>query len=696
MSNNIGINLIEVDGAGAPAIVGAPTSVAGFNILTRRGVPNRATRVNSYTEFAKRFGGHFSGGLGAYLVKGFFDNGGRTAWINRVAGASTAAQASINDLDAAATLRLRGGYRGLEDPGTWGNALYYSIAANDSTSTRLQETAPASVTAQQALADQTDLSGGATLSVIVDGESAATQIQLVAGDFPNPTQATREQIRDAINGKTTKLTASITNANELQLTSSGITAAVNGEFSQIEVTAAAATLGITAAIAAVSGTPANVTARQTTLRNADGFAPGDAVRFRNGNTTANVKLIRVVENTGEIEWAADLANPAGFQSPDTTVERIAFDLTIAQGGKEEEHIVETHTDLSMESDAPNFVEDVLNDEVRGSEYVTATDLESASAVGQNVPAATTGFEPLENGADGAATPGDLIGSEPQRTGFFAFNGIDVQLLTTERTEPAIVSAALTYAAGRGDCVFVGAVPQGFVEAGQAIGYGKSFQGKKVYGALYGPWIKVFDPIGAGAAPFKWIPPVGHILGVYARIEGVRGVWKAPAGDEAKVRGALDVEVQLDDAAHTQHVKEGSVNAVRHVPGSGIVVDSSRSLSTDTRWLYINVRLLFNFVKSSLKTGLRWVRQEPNRDTLWDSVKYGSLQPFLMGLWRQGAFGTGEPAQVFRIIVDQSNNPPESIEQGILNIEVYFYPSRPAEIIRIQVGQLPSGSTASES
>jgi phage tail sheath protein FI len=244
-------------------------------------------------------------------------------------------------------------------------------------------------------------------------------------------------------------------------------------------------------------------------------------------------------------------------------------------------------------------------------------------------------------------------------------------------------------------MYVGSVPQGFVAAGQAIAYGKAFQGKKVYGALYGPWILVPDPAGVGNNPVKTLPPIGHVMGVYARVETSRGIWKAPAGDEANLLGVLDVETRLSDTDHTALVKEGSVNGIRAVPRSGIIIDASRTLSTDTRWLYVNVRLLFNFVKSSLKNGLRWVRQEPNRDTLWDAIRIQTVTPFLMGLWRQGAFGTGTPEQVFTVIVDASNNPPDQVDQGNLKVEIYFYPSKPAETIIIIVGQQPSGATASE-
>jgi phage tail sheath protein FI len=112
-------------------------------------------------------------------------------------------------------------------------------------------------------------------------------------------------------------------------------------------------------------------------------------------------------------------------------------------------------------------------------------------------------------------------------------------------------------------------------------------------------------------------------------------------------------------------------------------------------MYVGVRLLFNFVKSSLKSGLRWVRQEPNRDALWNAIKFNAVTPFLLGLWRQGAFGTGSPEQVFTVICDASNNPPAQVDQGILTVEIYFYPSKPAETIEIIVGQQPSGATATE-
>jgi phage tail sheath protein FI len=196
-------------------------------------------------------------------------------------------------------------------------------------------------------------------------------------------------------------------------------------------------------------------------------------------------------------------------------------------------------------------------------------------------------------------------------------------------------------------------------------------------------------------PRLFIPPVGHVLGVYARMAAESGVWRAPAGDDAVVNLALGVEFPMTDADLTDLVENGSVNGIRAVPGSGIVIDSSRTLSTDTRWRYVNVRRLFNFVKASLRDSLRFVAQEPHDDGLRRRVKFNVVMPFLLGLWSQGAFGSDPEEQVFTIKCDATNNPPAQVQQGFFTLEVYFYPVKPAEKIIITVAQQPSGATASE-
>ena len=389
------------------------------------------------------------------------------------------------------------------------------------------------------------------------------------------------------------------------------------------------------------------------------------------------------ENPGV--WGNDIAIRIA-DNPDVTG---TYDLFVRYKGE----VVETWKQLNN-SDAVDAAGQhpgaVIKDDLGGSKYITVSEEATANPATTDgtTGADTKGFVSLAGGKDGG---------EPTTTEYNnalpLFDVHDVQLVCCpETTASGWVSAALTYCENRSDCMFVGHVPEAS-DAGKAKKYvtdGK-LQADKRYGALYFPWILVTDPLGTQ----KWIPPTGHVMGVYARTERERGIWKAPAGNAARVNGALDVKEHITDTDHTDLVKNGSVNAVRFIPGQGIVVDSSRTLSTSPLWLYVNVRLLFNFVKSSLKAGLRWVIQEPNDDTLWNKVKFNSVTPFLMGLWRRGAFGPGGPEEVFAVKCDAENNTPANIQQGIFTVEVYFYPSRPAETIIIIVGQQEGGATASE-
>jgi hypothetical protein len=361
----------------------------------------------------------------------------------------------------------------------------------------------------------------------------------------------------------------------------------------------------------------------------------------------------------------------------------AVDIIVKLGDK----VVETWSKISFTGAANASRPAVINDDLSGSKYIV---LEVANQSAVNPTAIEDA--PLTLGSDGSAPE-----VSNYTAAFDRFDTYGIQLLACpESADSAVVTAALGYCSKRGDCMFVGHTTENsdadaVITTMQAVGAPRGAGSDKSYGALYFPFIRVLDPLGGQ----KWVPPDGHVMGVYARTDRERGVWKAPAGVGASVNGALDVKHPINDTKHTMLVKNASVNAIRFLPGQGIIVDSSRTLCTGNLWLYVNIRLLFNFVKTSLKDGLRWTVQEPNDLNLWNKIKFNSVTPFLLGLWRRGAFGAGAPNEVFSVKVDGANNPLDSVKQGILNIEVYFYPSRPAETIIITVGQQEGGPTAGE-
>ena len=316
MAYNIGLNVIETDGTGTAALVGAATSVAGFNITTRRGVQNRPVRVTSFKQFTDQFGGMFAASYGAYMVKGFFDNGGQNAYINRIVASDPttgAATASHKFSDGTAnTLEVDAGQYGAADPGTWGNDLYAKIDSANGAPVGIRETAAATL-AGTPLADTIDLTALPSVSVNVDGETTATVITFTAADFADVTHAKLAEIASAINKRTTKLTAAITSDKRLSLTSTGQTAHLNKTFTRVEVTAAVAALGLTAV--AANGTAAPITATGTTLTASDEFNAGEAIQITDGVRTEITKILAPTPTPAPSNGSPPLPTRAASTAP---------------------------------------------------------------------------------------------------------------------------------------------------------------------------------------------------------------------------------------------------------------------------------------------------------------------------------------------------------------------------------------------
>jgi phage tail sheath protein FI len=209
-----------------------------------------------------------------------------------------------------------------------------------------------------------------------------------------------------------------------------------------------------------------------------------------------------------------------------------------------------------------------------------------------------------------------------------------------------------------------------------------------YAALYWPWVKVFDP--SSGKP-KFVPPSGHMAGIWARSDDERGVHKAPANEV--VRGAIALELQITKGEHDQ-LNPSGINVIRAFPGRGIRVWGARTLSSDPAWRYLNVRRLFNYVEESILEGTQWVVFEPNDLDLWQRVKR-TANSFLLGVWRDGALFGATPGEAFYVKCDSETNPPDVIDRGQLVVEIGIAPVKPAEFVIFRIAQFSGGAALSE-
>jgi len=208
-----------------------------------------------------------------------------------------------------------------------------------------------------------------------------------------------------------------------------------------------------------------------------------------------------------------------------------------------------------------------------------------------------------------------------------------------------------------------------------------------YATLYWPWIKVFDPLSGQA---RFVPPSGHMAGIWARNDDTRGVHKAPANEV--VRGAISLALNLTKAEHDQ-LNPAGINCIRAFPGRGIRVWGARTISSDPAWRYLNVRRLFNYVEESIFQGTQWVVFEPNDQRLWGRVKR-TINAFLLRVWRDGALFGATQDQAFFVVCDETNNPPETRDAGQLIVDIGIAPVKPAEFVVFRIAQF-SGSPNAE-
>jgi hypothetical protein len=203
------------------------------------------------------------------------------------------------------------------------------------------------------------------------------------------------------------------------------------------------------------------------------------------------------------------------------------------------------------------------------------------------------------------------------------------------------------------------------------------------GALYYPWMTITDLFGR-PGEVHYVPPSGHVTGIYARSDNARGVHKAPANEV--VRGIRELRTRLtkgeQDILNPRHV-----NCLRDFSdlNRGFRVWGARTLSSESEWKYINVRRLFLFVEKSIERGLQFAVFEPNSEALWATVKR-SISNFLTAVWRDGALEGVKAEEAFFVDVGLSTMSQSDIDNGRLIVVVGIAPVKPAEFVIIRIQQ----------
>jgi phage tail sheath protein FI len=361
-----------------------------------------------------------------------------------------------------------------------------------------------------------------------------------------------------------------------------------------------------------------------------------------------------------------------------------FDLTVYYGGVTDANIVERFTDINMTASDARYAISTVNN---ASKYVILTDLNSGNTGATRNPAVVTN-QTLASGSNGSA-----VGTTEYSSTLASFDTVLQSLVLNApgQTGAGTINALITYAAARND-VFVIIDGQNVAPSTQ-IAVAATYTASS-YAAIYYPPLVISDPtvaIGSSSGQTLTVGPAAAIAGLISSTDASRGVFKAPAGLQARLAGVVSTRQLTNANLDSLNSAAAPVNAIKFVPGSGYVVMGSRTLKPGYVDKYVPVRRTLIYLRKSLTDITEFAIFEPNDEALWRRIET-TINGFLTAFWSQGGLRGATPAQAFFVKVDAENNPQYLIDNGEVHIEVGVALQRPAEFVVIKIGQFDGGTT----
>ena len=636
-----GVYVEEVP-SGIRPIEAAGTSTAAFFGVAERGPIGEMKRIFNFTEFQNTYGGFLNGYFLAHAVYQFFNNGGTQCYVGRVAsGAETASVALLDrGMSAQNSLTISS-----ISPGIWGNHVMVIV--------------------DSASAD--DSENRFNLSLFQDNpkpDGEPIQLEIYENLSMNP--ASPDYVETVVNSRSKYIRIEVNNANSNQIA---------GYSESGEIT--------------LNGDLIGSNQRKFRINiHGDGYRTVDLTTALEGVDLSSLDVIRGAIETTIRSLAPLRASTRGD----------AYDVTVSIVDSNRLRITSGNTSAASKVEIINAVDPLENvagalrlgkrnggTAVFGSSLMRPQDTPDDDYYFLGDDTVEGPVSAVASGSDGTLPLSDV---DYTKALYWLDTIRDVSLIAIPGIgSPDVADAGMNYCRNRplSDCFYIADMDRDDLTLDDAIQYRNDINTPNSYGAVYFPWLKMPDLTGRSPEPID-VPPSGYVAGMYARIDARRGVWKAPAGTEAVLGGAVGLVTDLTDVQHGNLNKSPkSVCVIRKFPASGIVLWGARTLSSDPEYQYIPVRRMAIMLRVSIFNGIQWAVFEPNDQELWSQLRL-NISSFMMTLFRQGAFQGSTPSQAFFVKCDGETTTQDDINLGIVNVLVGFAPLKPAEFIVVKISQ----------
>ncbi|MDP9422441.1 MAG: phage tail protein [Pseudomonadota bacterium] len=634
------------------------TSTGAFVGSFPRGLLNEAVQLFGMADFEREYGGVSADSEASYAIQQFFLNGGTECFVVRVtnpgppANQAAAASSAVLENGAGADLfsvaagrRVRG--QSATNPGSWGDSLRIEVD---------YATRPVTASAD------TDSLFNMTVSLVrVTGDKTAT---VASERFVNLTMADGpDNVFDVVNAGSTLVQLTPVSSLPTSDLRPAATGTVSGDFPKDSKGPTAATsIDITLTINGSNKTITNITVPKT-------VAPSRLIDWANNFQAALRAAAGKLTNLEDQPYLSD-----------ATVEFVGENSTLNPS-----RMVVRLGRSARPFDATAKIK------FAGTDVATYR-LDSANKV-----VVTEQLYSLAGGKDGSATiPGDAYkGVRSAKTGIYALEDVDLFNILCIPDAPTLSGTDMRslYAAAEAYCeerrsMLLLDLPSTVVRLDQMQAWLSDNETlRHPNAAVYFPRTRVPDPQARGR--LRSVASSGTIAGLYARTDTQRGVWKAPAGTDARLRNVQGLDYLLTDPENGALNPLG-INCLRTFPVYSSICWGARTMEGADQiasdWKYVPVRRLTLFLEESLYRGTKWVVFEPNDEPLWAQIRL-NVGAFMQDLFRKGAFQGSNARDAYFVRCDGETTTQNDIDNGIVNVEVGFAPLKPAEFVILKIQQI---------
>ena len=207
-----------------------------------------------------------------------------------------------------------------------------------------------------------------------------------------------------------------------------------------------------------------------------------------------------------------------------------------------------------------------------------------------------------------------------------------------------------------------------------------------YSATYFPWVKINDEVNN---KHVWVPPSVVVPGVIAFTDKVSHPWFAPAGLNRGGLGNVIYAKERLTQDERDTLYEGRVNPIATFPGEGVCIWGQKTLQAKPSALdRVNVRRLLIRMKKFIAASSRFLVFEQNTEATRQKF-LNIVNPFLEQIQSNSGLTS------FRVVMDETNNTPDTIDRNQLIGQIFIQPARTAEFIVLDFTVLPTGAVFPE-